>query len=442
MNMPAFLRSTCLPCLLLAALTSAASPDDPAPTARAKELVTALFAGRYADFVAAGNDQVRTKLDEPLARTIVAQLQLQLGSFATVDSANHTTVGGMDSVSLVCRFERGACTLRVVLDSEHRMAGFWIDAVNARVPYAPPDYVDQDSFREHDVTVSAGTYDLPGKLCIPTGDNRFPALVLVHGSGPHDEDETIGPNKPFRDLAWGLASRGVAVLRYVKRTKAHPTSHAPADWTLEDETIADALAAVSLLREDPRIDPKRIFVLGHSLGGLAAPLIAERDRKLAGIGIMAGNSRSILDLLDEQLEYVANADGTYTEEEKQQVQQVRDATALIRAGQTAQVTAPILGVPAVYWERLHQAGHVEVAQRLSLPIFVIQGGRDYQVTRDDFALWQKSLSQNKSATFRLYEDLNHLFMTGTGRARPDEYGQLGHVAPAVITDLGEWIARH
>jgi len=86
--------------------------------------------------------------------------------------------------------------------------------------------------------------------CDPEGKGPFPAVVLVHGSGPQDRDETIGPNKPFRDLAWGLASQGIAVLRYDKRTKVHGAMMAGAveQFTVKEETIDDALAAVALLR--------------------------------------------------------------------------------------------------------------------------------------------------------------------------------------------------
>ena len=93
--------------------------------------------------------------------------------------------------------------------------------------------------------------------------NTRPGVVLVHGSGPNDRDETIGPNKPFRDLAWGLATRGIAVLRYEKRTKRHRLKMAllANSLTVKEETIDDAVAAVTTLHAVEEIDASRIFVL-------------------------------------------------------------------------------------------------------------------------------------------------------------------------------------
>jgi hypothetical protein len=264
------------------------------------------------------------------------------------------------------------------------------------------------------------------------------ALVLVHGSGPHDQDETVGGNKPFRDLAWGLASRGIAVLRYEKRTKKYPQARPAADWTLEDEVIDDAVAAAELLRQHQDIDPQRVYVLGHSLGGTLAPYIARRDGKLAGIVVMAGSARSILDLLEEQTEYLSKLNGEPSEKDRQDLDKLKQQLAAIRAGKTQEVTEPILGVPAAYWERLHKLDPTATAVTLQIPILILQGGRDYQVTTKDFALWQERLGSHKNVTCKLFDDLNHLFIAGQGFSKPAEYQQAGHVDAKVIEAIVRW----
>src|SRR5262249_26794773 len=159
-------------------------------------------------------------------------------------------------------------------------------------PYARPD-----TFRETEVTVGAADWPLPGTLTLPRGDGPFAAVVLVHGSGPHDRDETIGPNKPFRDLAWGLASQGVAVLRYEKRTSEHGARFVQLkDPGFKEELLDDAVAAAAVLRKHKEIDPRRIFILGHSLGAFWAPRLGTLDPDLAGLVVLAGNTRPLEDL--------------------------------------------------------------------------------------------------------------------------------------------------
>src|SRR5690606_19348563 len=127
---------------------------------------------------------------------------------------------------------------------------------------------------------------LPGTLALPKGKAPgagFPAVVLVHGSGPQDRDETVGANRPFLDIARGLAAQGIAVLRYDKRTQARPQDFAAGDYTVDDETTNDAITAVAALGAAEGIDPDRIHVLGHSQGAMLAPRIAAHSGHVAGL---------------------------------------------------------------------------------------------------------------------------------------------------------------
>jgi len=213
-----------------------------------------------------------------------------------------------ERVTIPLKFEKAVLDMQVVVDSTTGLIGglFFVPSQHASPPYTAPDYVDLDSFEEQDVTVGSGEWALPGTLTIPKGVGPFPAVVLVHGSGPNDRDETVGSNKPFKDLAWGLASRGIAVLRYEKRTKVHADRLVSLDgeFTVKEETIDDALAAVSLLRERQETDPGRIVLLGHSLGGMLAPRIAQASPDIAGLIVMAGPARSLEDLVLEQARYI------------------------------------------------------------------------------------------------------------------------------------------
>jgi dienelactone hydrolase len=321
------------------------------------------------------------------------------------------------------------------------MAGFFVAGIEPRVSWTAPEYADPAAFTEETVVVGKDPWALPAMLSLPKPANanaRVPAVVLVHGSGPNDADETILANKPFKDLAWGLASRGIAVLRYEKRTKAHGAKMT-GDVTLYDETIDDAVSAAALLRERKEIDPERVFVLGHSLGGTAAPFIAKKDGKLRGLVILAGTPRPALDLVVEQIEHMARLDGAVSDEEKEGVDGFKKSAADIRAGKQEALDANLLGAPGKYWLTFDTLDAAGAAKSLSLPMLFLQGGRDYQVTGVCFAAWKTALEARKGVTFRLYEKLNHLFIAGEGVSSPDEYGKPGHVDGAVIRDVAEWI---
>jgi len=244
--------------------------------------------------------------------------------------------------------------------------------------------------------------------------------VLVHGSGPLDRDETVGANKPFRDLAEGLASRGIAVLRYEKRTKVYASRMgALKDLTVQQETVEDGVKAAALLRQQPEVASRRVFVLGHSLGGYVAPRIAQQDPRLAGLILLAANVRPLDDVLTDQLQWMGLA-GTELEKAKANI---------LRA------------LPATYTNDLNSYNPAEESRNLTLPMLILQGERDYQVTMKDFNLWKAALAGRSTATFRSYPALNHLFIAGQGKSVPSEYAQPGHVDGDVIDQIAGWIAR-
>jgi dienelactone hydrolase len=310
------------------------------------------------------------------------------------------------------------------------------------VEYQPPAYVNPAAFSEKDVLVGTGDKALPGTLTMPMGNGPFPAVVLVHGSGPNDRDETIGPNKPFRDLAWGLASQGIAVLRYEKRTKVHPEQFT-ANSTVKEETIDDAIAAVSLLRQTAQIDSQKVYVLGHSLGGMLIPRIGTMiDPNVAGFIILAGNTRPLEDLLIEQITYIVSVDGKISGEEQAQIDIIKQQVANIKNPQlSSAVPASELpfGIPAAYWLDLRDYRPAAIAQTLQQPMLILQGERDYQVTMVDFQGWQQALASRQNVVFKSYSDLNHLFMEGSGKSTPGEYLMAGHVSETVINDIANWI---
>lgn len=296
-------------------------------------------------------------------------------------------------------------------------------------------------FVERDTAVVTGKIRLPATLTFPSGAGRSPGVVLVHGSGPNDRDETVGANKPFRDLAHGLAERGIVVLRYDKRSKVAPLSFMGRTFTVDEEVVDDALSAAALLRSLPEVDSSRVVVLGHSLGGLLAPRIGERDSALAGLVILAGATRPLTDMMEEQIAYMRGLPGADTAAIDKAVEGLAPTIAAVRALTPADSGSPtlLLGAPAAYWLDLAAYRPVYVAARLRMPILILQGGRDYQVTMVDFETWRDGLAGNTSVEFREYPSLNHLFIAGTGEPNPAEYSVGGTVDPQVISDIATWI---
>jgi len=307
--------------------------------------------------------------------------------------------------------------------------------------YEPPLHDKTGTYTESSVQFGEAPWTVSGKLMRPRGLSIVPAVVLVHGSGPHDEDETIGPNKPFRDLAAGLASNGVAVLRYQKRTFAHRLRlAAKGTITVREEVIDDALEAVRFLRTHDGIDKTRIYVLGHSLGATLTPHIAAEEKNVAGAILLAGSARDFYDVLEDQLAYIASLPGPGQQGNQRLRAEVRKAIARVRAGENAD-EIKILGVPASYWNEVNAYAKtsLKAAEKLKCRLFIAGGGRDYQITKKDYDLYQDTLRNRKNVTFRWYKKLNHLFMPGKSKATPQEYAKPNHVDEQVIQDLVKWI---
>jgi hypothetical protein len=364
-------------------------------------------------------------------------LSAQVGAFKSELSQQAASVRTGTAVTLGLQFERAALNMVVSFDADNKVSGLQF------VPRPAEDAAAAlpTGLLEESVTVGAGDFPLPGTLTLPAGTGRAPAIVLVHGSGPEDRDETLGPNKPFRDLAWGLAARGIAVLRYEKRTKQYAAKLAMnSSLTVQEETIEDAIFAVQMLRRHARIDASHVFVLGHSLGGMLAPRIASQSKEIAGLVILAGNSRPLPELMVEQVEYMASiapdpaAQQASTATVRQQAAKTMDPSLSLNTP-----AGELLGAPAAYWKDLNAYKPAAVAATLSIPMLVLQGERDYQVTMKDFEGWRESLKGRSGVTFKSYPDLNHAFMTGTGKSIPAEYQKPGKVAEIVIVDIAAWV---
>lgn len=324
-------------------------------------------------------------------------------------------------------------------------------------PPAPGDSPEEVLWREEEVELPFPLGALPGVLTLPLEAvaGPYPAVVLVHGSGPNDRDETIGPNKPFRDIARGLAKRGIASLRYDKRTlllknqffeggdAAKKAAKVLETMTLEGETISDAVAAIAWLKA--REDTSRCYVAGHSLGAMAAPEIAAAaSQHLAGVILLAGPGRPIDTLVREQTIYKATLAGKTKEEASAWYDEGTGKTfRQARAGELPDA-ARIMGATVTYWRDLFRRDDVPGAlAKVKQPVLLLHGAKDYQVTLEDYGLLEAALKSREGVTYeaRVFDDLNHLFMKVKGKSTGAEYMIKGKLAEEVIDAMATWIGR-
>jgi dienelactone hydrolase len=409
----------------------------------ARALVEELMSGRTERLLQRFDEKMTAALPDAKLRQTVASVVQQAGAFKGVASVRTEARGAATVATAICDFANARLDVVLAFDERGRIVGLNIrPTATPAAEYQPPSYAKPGSFTETEVTLDAGGWPLPGTLTMPGGAGPFPAVVLVHGSGPHDRDSSFGPNRPFRDLALGRASNGLAVLRYDKRTFVHRArAIAQPSFTVKEEAIDDALAAVALLRSRPEIRRDRVFVVGHSLGGTLLPRIGARDALLGGLIAMAGAVQSLEDAILRQSRYLAELDGTVSDAERAQLAATEALVARARSIQPGDPPLTELGnVSASYLIDLRSHNPPAEARALKLPMLILQGERDYQVTLDDLQAWKDGLAGRTDVTFKSYPTLNHLFMAGTGPGNPAEYLRASHVDAAVVEDIRAWIA--
>lgn len=368
-----------------------------------------------------------------------------LGELQTVGEPIVSEMTGYTSYSVPCVFSLQKLNLVLNVDSEGQIAGIVTAAYDEGESVLSSEALPE-GITETELNVPVEDHEgweLPGTLTMPEGEGPFPVVILVHGSGPQDRDETIGTNKPFRDIAWGLAESGIAVYRYDKRTFVYGQEMAgDTGLTLDDETVLDVVKAIEILAGQEKIDGSRIYVAGHSLGGEALPRIhsmLKNQDDVAGYIFLAAPARKMPEIMQEQYDFLYGMAPELTEEQKQEKLQIDAELDRLKDPDALADDEAVMGVYAAYWKDLDDYDQVETAAIITQPCFVLQGEEDYQVTMEDYNIWKEAYGDKENWTFKTYQGLTHLFMDGKKENGPSDYQKKQTVDPLIIADIAAFI---
>ncbi len=391
-------------------------------------------------------DAVNAQLSPALREAIPQEAWVQLAvSLAPLGEPGRPQVLGAGAtavhynVDMLVPFTNAPQKVIIRFDGEGLVDDFHMNTYMPLAVAGPPAYADPAAFTEEEVVVGEAPWALPGTLTLPAGEGPFPAVVLVHGSGPSDRDETAYAVKPFRDLAHGLAAEGIATLRFDKRTFVHSQKFGvnPA-FTVQEESVEDALAAVRLLAADQRIAADQIYVLGHSLGGVVLPRIFDQDEDgLIRGGIAMAAANSMLDTIWAQNQIMVETGQLPPE----QLVFIEAQLEILRDPDFDPDNPPVgylLGTPH-YWHDLVPKAS-ELLKEQEQPVLFLHGARDFQVPVSEYESFQADLSGRTNVTFQLFPKLNHVFSEGEGEISTlAEYMVPANVPEYVIDAIADWI---
>lgn len=407
---------------------------------RADQFFETMNQGKFDEAHNFMDESVKSQISIDELKLFWLRLENNLGTYQSVDGARSSIQGEYYQVLLTCGFTKGSQPFTFVFNKAEKLVGFFIAPKPTESQYALASYADTSLYKEEEVKIKFAEGEMAGIFTSPKNGSNFPIVIMVHGSGPADMDETVGSNKPFKDLAAGLAVQGIASIRYVKRSMIYPNTFNKA-FTVKEEVLDDALTAIALAGTLPGVNKAQIYLFGHSLGGMLAPRIASLTPSLKGIILAAAPARKFADLITEQNEYLYKASGDTSSAGKQQFLESTidiDKTRLLKLGAIA-ADSVILGAPASYWVDLNNHDQLATAKKIKNRILVIQGEKDFQVSVRDFEIWKSGLLANKNASFKLYPDLNHLLSVQKEKGNGKQYRLPASVDINLIKDISVWI---
>ena len=406
-------------CCLLAGCAASNDTSDMSAEDIAKDTVASIIAQDYDKACGYFNDDVKQALSVNVLKDAYEQTSAGLSGEGAISDISQNDQG---QYLLVCDFEPQDILFTITIQDQ-KIAGIFMSYTNPTL-----SLVDNYEFKE--TAIKVGEYALDGILTQPkTPAKNMPIVLLIQGSGVSDYNEMIGPNKPFEDLAYGLAAKGIASLRYNKRFYQVPES-ASANYDMHDEYFDDINAAIELIIQEGY---DNIYFLGHSQGGSIAHYVAANNDNIDGLILMAGTPRLLIDCMIDQIEAQLVALGSSDIESY--MEPYYKAKEEILALENKDEEGMILNLPKSYWYDIKET--LPENYLIDIDTLVLQGSEDFQVYPDvDYVMWQELLKDG--ADYILYDGLNHLFMPSINGDASD-YEVASHVDQQVIDDIVNWI---
>ena len=431
----------------------------------AREAVSELSSGQYARFFARFDEAMKAALPEAKVQELWKAITGQTGAFQSQIAARQETAGAFDVVFVTCQFEKAPLDIKLVFNAERKLSGLFFSP--AGIGNRPQEPKKPNPYREEEVTFENKEepgLKLAGTLTFPGSGGPFPAVLLISGSGAQNRNEEIMGHKPFLVLADHLTRRGIAVLRVDDRGVGG-SSDGPPDATSLD-FAGDVLAGVTYLKSRKEIDPQRIGLIGHSEGGIIAPIVASKSSDVAFIVLMAGTGVNGREVLFEQGRLLAQAAGASEEQiaANRKIQttifdvlnatpdsetaekQIREAL----SGASPSVRDIVLGaqlkmVLSQWFRHFLNYDPRLTLEKVRCPVLALIGEKDLQVSpSQNLPEIEKALTAAGNKDFKAVElpGLNHLFQTcKTGAVA--EYGQIEEtIAPAALELISGWILGH
>ncbi|MEG0238598.1 alpha/beta fold hydrolase [Anaerorhabdus sp.] len=313
-----------------------------------------------------------------------------------------------------------------------------VKQINLNENHPQIEAITTEDFTETNVKVGYGNM-LDGMLTLPNGVENPPVVILLQGSGSSNLNEEIFENKPFEDIAHGLAQQGIASIRYDKRYYAYPAWDGVRSQTVDWEYFIDFSNVVHQL-EDMPVNHNQIYLMGHSQGGMLAPRLAYDHPEIKGIISLAGTPRGLEEVIKDQQINALLAQGLKLEDIAGQIKSIDDNIAKIQ-GLTEETADDyvVWNMPLKYWYQLNQSRAKLFFEDLKCDVLILQGEEDFQVFFDnDYEEWKKLSEGKDNVMMKSYPGLSHLFMPSIEGTTAD-YQIPAQVDQQVIDDMVKWI---